>query len=182
MRKFIALFLVISFLGMNCATYERGEGINLSPDQKPGEKLVIQKTDGQKVRGELIAVKQNSLLLKESESGVDVNVEISEIKMIKIVNKPNFLAGVYGFIGGAALGATLGFAGGDDPPGWFSMTASDKALLAGSFFGLIGLIVGAIGGLIEGIDYPIKFEGRSDSEIKDILKELRKKARIPDFQ
>jgi hypothetical protein len=47
MIKIIVLLLVISFLWMNCATYERGDGINLSPDHKPGVKLIIQKADGQ---------------------------------------------------------------------------------------------------------------------------------------
>jgi hypothetical protein len=64
MKKHIVLFLVISFLVMNCATYEKGEGINVEPGQKPGIKLVIQKKYYQEVKGELIAVKENSLLLK----------------------------------------------------------------------------------------------------------------------
>lgn len=182
MKKFIALFLVISFLGMNCAMHERGEGINLSPDQKPGVKLVIKKTDGQKVRGELITVKKDSLLLKDAGSGADVSVDVGDINKITIVKKSQFWkAAAFGF-GGVALGATLGCAAGDDPPGWCSMTASDKALLAGIFFGLIGIFLGALAGLSDGIDYTIKLEGRSDSEIKDILEDLRKEARVPNFQ
>lgn len=69
MNKFTAPFLVISFLGMNYATHERGKGIKHEPAQTPGIKLIIQKTDGQQLRGALITVKQKSLLLMESESG-----------------------------------------------------------------------------------------------------------------
>jgi hypothetical protein len=38
-------------------------------EEKRGATLIIQKKDGQQVKGELIAVKENSLLLKEAESG-----------------------------------------------------------------------------------------------------------------
>jgi hypothetical protein len=183
MKKFIALFLVISFLGMNCATYERGEGINLSPDQKPGVKLVIQKTDGQQVRGELIAVKQNSLLLKESESGADVSVDIADIKTITIVKKSKVGKGAgFGFLGGASLGVVIGLASGDDPPGFMSYTAGDKAAFLGIAFGLIGMILGAAEGASAGADQKIQIEGKSDSEIKEILEDLREKARVPNFQ
>ncbi|MGB6865507.1 MAG: hypothetical protein WBE11_07415 [Candidatus Aminicenantaceae bacterium] len=78
---------------MNCATYERGEGINLEPGQKPGAKVIIQKIDGQQFRGELIAVKQNSLLLKEYESGGDITVDVEDIAVIKIVKKSKALLG-----------------------------------------------------------------------------------------
>ena len=64
MKKLIALSLVIAFMGMNCATYEKGKGINLEPGQKPGAKVIIQKIDSQRIEGELIAVKENSLFLK----------------------------------------------------------------------------------------------------------------------
>jgi ribosome maturation factor RimP len=87
MRKFIALFFVISFLILNCATYERGKGIKIEPGQKPGAKVIIQKKDRQQVKGELIAVKENSLLLKEHESGADVSVDVSGINKITIVKK-----------------------------------------------------------------------------------------------
>ena len=60
---------------------------------------------------------------------------------------------------------------------------ADWAGLAG--FG-IGAVVGAItGGWLgakAGKDEIIEFEGKSNDEINDILLELRKKARIPNFQ
>jgi hypothetical protein len=178
MKKFIALFLVISFLGMNCATYERGEGINLSPDQKPGVKLVIQKTDGQQVKGELIAVKQNSLLLKESESGVDVSVETSEIKMIKIVKKSKALEwGVN--VGLLMTLLVLAYYEGQSR-GWAQPAdkmSGAEAVLAIVFYTLPFVGIGAL----LGRDQKIQIEGKSDFEISSILNYLRKKARVPDF-
>jgi hypothetical protein len=53
---------------------------------------------------------------------------------------------VYGLVGGALAGGVLGLASGDDPPGWFSMTAGEKAGLGAVAFGALG----GIGGLVIG--------------------------------
>lgn len=52
-----------------------------------------------------------------------------------------------GFAIGAATGAIAGFASGDDPPGFFALTAGEKALAVG----LLGGAVGTITGLIIGV-------------------------------
>ena len=53
-KKSIALFLVISLLALIG---------NLLAKERRGAKLIIQKKDDQQVKGKLITVKQNSLLL-----------------------------------------------------------------------------------------------------------------------
>lgn len=75
-KKFIALFLVFSILAISSNLYAKA---------RRGANLLIQKTDGQQVGGELIAVKQNSLLLKDSKSGADVSVDIGDVKVITIL-------------------------------------------------------------------------------------------------
>lgn len=55
---------------------------------------------------------------------------------------------------GAALGAVIGFtsgalmgaASGDEPPGWFSFTAGEKALMFGVGLAIPGLVIGALVG------------------------------------
>lgn len=173
MKKFIALFLIIAFIGMNCATYKKGEGINLAPGQKPGVIIIIQKTDGHQVKGELIAVKDNSLLLL-SESGTDVLVGIRDIKVIKIVKKSNI---GYGFLIGAAAFAAFG-ALAYRPSSFFDLGRGVEATMYGLLGGLLGILYAAIAGS----DEIIQIEGKSDSEIEEALEKLRKKARVPDFQ
>jgi len=179
MKKFIALFLVVSFIGMNCATYEKGEGIKLEPGQKPGAKLVIKKKDGQQAMGELIAAKKDSLLLKDSQSGADVSVEVNNIQTITIVMKSKFWEyGVSGFVLGSIFGAVLA-------KGFHDMDDSYDPKFPFLVIPIFGLILGLPSGLwgsAVGKDKIIQIEGKSDSEIKDRLKELRKKARVPDFQ
>ena len=66
--------------------------------KKHGIKLIVQKRDGQEIRGELIAVKHNSLLLLEFESAAEVSIEITDIKVIKVIKK-SWLAILFGILG-----------------------------------------------------------------------------------
>jgi len=88
MKKIIALFLVFSMLAL---------AGNLYAKEKRGAKLIIQKKDGQQVSGELIAVKEDSLLLL-SKSGRDETVNIQNIHFIKIAKKSKAIIGI--LIGG----------------------------------------------------------------------------------
>lgn len=171
-KKIITLFVVMSFMGMNCATYEKGEGINLEPGQEPGAKLVIKKKDGQEIQGELIAVKKDSLLLKDAGSGADESVDVGDINKITIVKKSKALK--YGLLVGGGLGLIFGISeAGEEVHGFI------PSLIDGFVW---GTLIGAIAGAVAGIDKTIQIEGKSDSEIKEVLEELRKKARVPDFQ
>jgi len=49
-------------------------------------------------------------------------------------------------------------------------------------FGLVGLILGGIAGLTSGTDKTIQIERMTDSEIREALEKLRKKARIRDYK
>ena len=84
MRKAISLFLVFSILVLSAP---------LTAKERKGADLIIQKKDGTQVRGELIAVKENSLLLLDRESGADVTVDIGAIRVIKIKKKSKLLKG-----------------------------------------------------------------------------------------
>jgi len=54
-----------------------------------------------------------------------------------------------GALGGVASGALIGFASGDDPPGFLAMTASEKAAFAGASLGVAGLAIGAVVGALK---------------------------------
>ena len=193
-NKFIALFLAFSSMMLSA---------NLSAKERRGAELIIQRI-GDQVRqvkktrlegtpwetsvitgiwGELIAVKQDSLLLLDA-GGKDLSVNIADIKVIKIVKKSKAGKGaLYGLLIGGAAGALLGFSSGDDPyDNFFSFTAEQKALIGGASLGITGLILGGIAGLTPGKDKTIHFEGMTDLEIEEALDKLRKKARIRDYK
>ena len=185
MKKCISLFLVFSSFVLSGNLYAK----------KKGAELIVQKIVGQQVRGELITVKENSLLLLDSESGADVSVYIREIKLIEIVKKSKSLAwGGIGLVSGAVIGALIGYLQGDDPPfivtflgstiikGPPLCTADEKAFYSGIGWGIIGGALGGIGGAIAGADKTIQIEGKSETEIRKALNKLRKKARVRNSQ
>jgi hypothetical protein len=51
-----------------------------------------------------------------------------------------------GILAGGAAGMAIGFAQGDDPPGFMSMTASENAVFGGAIFGVLGGITGLVVG------------------------------------
>jgi len=175
-KKFISLFLVFSLIMLS---------VNLYAKERRGAKLIITKKDGQLIEGELITVKTDSLLLLNTERK-DVSVDVEEIKVIRVVKKSKVLLGAgAGLLWGALFGASAAalFAlliraavGGDgEVPWWF-------ILRGGAAVASIGAIAGGIGGAIAGIDKEIQIEGMTDSEIREALDKLRKKARIRDYK
>ena len=173
MKKYTVLFLVFSILvlsGNLCA-------------KKKGADLIVQKTDGIQIRGELIAVKENSLLLLNRLSGTDVTVDVSDIRLIKIMQKSNTLSyGVLGFFVGGMIGYAIGYDQGNK---------SKIQIISPSYTGLAGAGIGSvlaglggvlIGAMVSNSSKTVQFEGKSDSEIQEILNEIRKKARIQNIQ
>jgi hypothetical protein len=103
MKIFTSLFLVFSILNISCATISSNH-VGTDPKKK-GADLIIQKKDGRYERGELIAVKENSLLLMERNSGADVTVDVGDIRVITIVKKSKFLTGAgTGLLIGGGIG------------------------------------------------------------------------------
>lgn len=51
-----------------------------------------------------------------------------------------------GLLAGGAAGMAIGFAAGDDPPGFMSMTASENAVLGGAVMGVLGGVAGLVAG------------------------------------
>jgi len=69
-KKLISLFLIFSLMMLSASLYAK---------ERRGAKLIITKTDGQQIKGELITVKPKSLLLLNTD-GKDVSVGIADIK------------------------------------------------------------------------------------------------------
>ncbi len=178
MKKAISLFLVVSILLLSG---------NMFAQERKGADLSIQKKDGQQVRGELIAVKQDSLLLLERDSGADMTITIDDIRVITIVKKSQLFLGVLaGSLIGGVAGALIGSGKEEHPPATIDLFVpvvidfdfpSERTYTTGIGLGL-GAFIGGIFGISAGKDKTIQIEGKSDTEIAEILEKLRKKARI----
>src|SRR5512136_330259 len=97
--------------------------------EKRGADLLITLKDGRQTRGELIAVKQDALLLLGFDAK-DQSIGIPDIATIRIVRRSMAWQGLlYGFVPGAVGGAILG-----------GTSSDDMAALAAT---LVGLVFGA---------------------------------------
>jgi hypothetical protein len=168
-KKFISLFLIFSLLALST---------NLYAKERRGAKLIITKKNGYQTEGELITVKPNSLLLL-SITGRDVSVGIKDVKVIRIVKKSKLLTGVW--VGIAVGGGTGVLLGGSASEG-MGVSSGEGRKILGVFGAVVGLLVGGTIGAVVGIDKTIKIEGMTDSEIKEAMDKLRKKARIRDYK
>jgi hypothetical protein len=166
MKRTISLFLVVSVLLLS---------MPLAAKERKGADVIIQKTEGTQVRGELIAVKQASLLLLERDSEADVTVDVGEISVIRIVKKSKILIG--GGLGAIICGGGLWLYGSTQSTFDFYDNWPILALVAAG-----GLVIGGIIGAVVGIDRIIQTEGKPDAEIQKILEKLRKKARVKNAQ
>lgn len=180
MKKIIALslvFSIISFYGNLHAKEKRG--VNVEVYKTTLKMETPWDTQTPDIKGELIAVKGNSLLLL-GFNGADVSVDIADIKLIKIVKKSNVL-----------IGGGIGFASGvilSIPYSAFLVELHGGNGDLGSYFlfaGICGAILLFPGMLIGGLisrNKTIKLEGKSEAEIEKTLDDLCKKARVPNFQ
>ena len=150
--------------------------LGLTAQERKGANLLIEKLDGEQIRGELITVRESSLLLF-SESGVDVSVDITAVEAITIVKKSKSL-----------LGAALGFVIGTTCLAFTSVAAVEgeysffEVLPTAMIINIPSAIIGGIIGKSIGRDKTFQIEGKTDSEIRESLEYLRNKARIPDYK
>lgn len=146
--------------------------------ERKGAELMIQKTGGGQLQGELIAVRGESLILLVD--GLDASVELGEIGHITVVRKSRALQGIgYGALAGLGAGIVAGLASQDDPPGFMSLTKSEKGMVVGMLVGGLGVVIGLIGGATAGIDKKISMENVETSKDKaGLLKYLDGLARV----
>lgn len=172
MKKIIVLLLIFSLFSLYG---------NVHAKERHGADLKIQKKAGQQIRGELIAVKENSLLLMERDSGADATVDIEDIKVVKIVKKSKtFIGAGLGLLISGGAGYLFGYI--SECPECHKTGCTSNGAMYGVLGAGFGVLIGGITGAFAGKDKTIRIEGKSDSEIKEILENLRKKARVPNFQ
>ena len=177
MKKTMLTFLAVFSLCM-CTR-------NLLAKERRGAEVVVQKPFGQEIRGELIAVKQSSLLLLDSQTGADVSALIKEVMAVKIMKRPKTLENsALGFFAGVSIGALIGYAGWEKF-NWAPYDTKTKYRIiawGGGIGGLIGAFIGGIIGNKAGQPETFQIAGRTQEEVDSVLTILRSKARITNHQ
>lgn len=142
--------------------------------ERRGAGLVVATKDGSSVGGELIAVRQNSLLLLTA-AGKDESVRIDDISSITIVKESK---AVTGFLVGFLVGSVAGGAASASKNTHYGEALAFWVLLSGAIAGGIGLAIGEIAGT----DRTIRLESLDEPGKKKALDRLRGMARMPGAQ
>jgi hypothetical protein len=147
--------------------------------KRKGAQLKIMKSDSKVIEGELLRVKDNSLLVMTTGSVTGVTVDMNEIIQLRIKKKRTFGKGAMpGLLIGAGLGIAVGLAGSYDGEG-FIRSRGEGALVSGLTLGVLGLGVGGITGSFGGHYYKkIQVKGKSPYKIKKIMLKLKEMARF----
>jgi len=114
----------------------------------PGERIRLQtESSSSWVIGTILAVDSDAVRLLLSETTRQVEVKRRAIARLEISHSVNSNAGsrvLKGFFIGAAVGAVVGVASGDDPHGFVRFTAGDKAVILGGAGGVLGALLGLL--------------------------------------
>ncbi len=133
LREPLAVILVVALLAPGIAAKERR-----------GARIIITKTNGMVVAGELLAVKGTDLIIMDSSTSAEVTESLMNISSVDRIEKhSNWLPGmIVGAIAGAGVGALSGKPAGSTDPNDDRMTKGQQAAAGAVGFGLIGAYIG----------------------------------------
>lgn len=141
---------------------------------RKGARLLIEKRDQQQLKGELLSVDVEEKKLVLRTGGEGVKIYMDEVESIRILRQSFSMRAVgKGFLIGAGIGAGFALITYSDPDGENILGRELYMLLLAGVFGLLGAIHGGTGGPYK---KRIRIKGKFPSEIKKILKRLKKKA------
>jgi len=147
-------------------------------DEGSGSRVSVVLAAGRVIEGELTAVTPHSLVIADSATAPPFEVALDEVARVRIVRKSRFLSGLgIGALAGAASGAMIGLAAGDDHEGFFD--AGDKAGFGALAFGVVGATVGAFAGGMKGVDQDIDWAKMTPGDRERSLLRLRTMSRYP---
>lgn len=152
----------------------------LTAKDRRGSTVRVTLKSGAQAQGELVAVRQDSLLILDG-SGKEISFVIGEVLSLRVTGrKKKFPTGFVVF----AASAVIGYAAGANPR--IGPHDDDIRILSGVGTGLLFGAMGAIaGGIIEreasrGATSYILLEGMTEEQIQATLVRLRPMARNPD--
>lgn len=146
----------------------------LAAKDKRGATVVVTRTDGRLVEGELIAVKPDGLVVLNPTNADAISIAAADLAGVRIVRPSKIGTGaLWGGLGGALVGSLLGgLSGGVD-----EFTAGQAAFMIGFVFGGIGCLGGLGVGSLLSVDTTVEFSGEPDSLVMDRLDKLRSYSR-----
>ena len=152
-------------------------------DEKRGANIVVNLIDRPPASGELLAVKEDSLILMDPNLKTGLTIDFKDIKSVQIIRNSQVMLGLIGgFLAGSIVSSGIKepvqMTGNDWISGYTNASANSAMTKTAISLGMTA--VGALLGGAMGADKMILIRGKSPLEVKNILWKLRSKARMPD--
>ena len=139
----------------------------IAAEERRGAAVLVLRSDGLEVPGELIAVKTDSLLLRRG--GADISIPRAKIYSVQILRRSKRGTGtLVGFLIGASAGFIAGLSYGDRNV--HGMRTPRKAAMA---FGGLGALIGLCVSHGGGVDSTLVFAGTSSPAADEYWDKLR---------
>ncbi len=156
----------------------------LGAAHRQGTRIVVTKVDKTVIRGELLAVMDENLILMDELTRDGITVNLRDVRRVKAADKSNTLKGIgIGLISGAVLGAALGATSQEEEShgSWsrgyihIKLFTREQMIFGGGLvFGALGA---AAGGLITGSGKEIAIVLLTPESTKKTISCLRRLAR-----
>lgn len=153
-------------------------------DEKQGANIIVNLIDRPPAGGELLAVREDSLILMDTNLKTGLTIDFRDIKSVQIIRKSQVFLGM---LGGFAAGLAIGSGAKKDltlNTSHYKMFGPSQATIhKWTNTAVISLGMTAVGALIGGVigaDKTIIVRGNSPLKVKEILWKLRSKAKMPD--
>jgi len=148
-------------------------------EKKKGNTVVLEMKGGETVQGELLAVREDRLVLFDMDALAGRDVPLGDVSRIRIVKPSKFGQGVgTAFLIGAVSGVCLGLASGTTQGlSGGTISAGTKAVAGAFGFGILGIPIGGVVGAVSGIDQWIDVAALPAASHRAVLERLRIYAR-----
>ncbi len=122
----------------------------------------------------LVGIDDDSLRFRDSNdsTGLVQAEPLSAISQITLVRHASAGEVLLASVIAGGVGAALGFMSGDDPPGWFSMTAEEKAVVGGAVFSVMALVVGGVVQMLRAVDVEIPLDSCDVSTRREVVRAI----------
>jgi hypothetical protein len=146
----------------------------LSAKERRVSMVVVTMADGSQIKGELLVVKADALLVYDSDAGQGKSLNLQQVVQVKVLKKSKFLTGM-------AIGYGIGF-------GTFLfgyIQSHGKGLLGLDLIFILSAIPGLCGGLLGSlvsIPRKISMSGTSYQQKQENIERLKRYAREQDVE
>jgi hypothetical protein len=140
----------------------------LPATERQGSTVVVTLIDGSKVKGELLAVKTDALLVFDSAAHQGKNIDLGQIAKVKVLKT---FWGLTGMVFGFGLGTGIAKLTYDDSKCCGDQMESSFIILA------ICTLVGGIFGTLKSVPTKITLTGESSLSVQQNLEKLKRHAR-----